>query len=86
MDFPLLISILLNATGTIIAIYGAIYNALGFHRFALALWIVSNLILMALFVGIGLGILVLNGGVWLTVLLYFVFTITSSYGYYIHSK
>jgi hypothetical protein len=85
MDFPLLISILLNATGTIIAISGAIYNALGFHRFALALWI-SNLILLVLFVGIGLGYLLLNGGAWLQVGLYVVFVGTSSYGYYQHSK
>ena len=86
MDLSLLISILLNATGTIIAISGAIYNALGFHKFALFLWIVSNLILLALFIGVAMGYLVLNGGAWLQVGLYVVFVGTSSYGYYTHSK
>ena len=86
MDTPLLISILLNAVGTIIAISGAIYNALGFHRVALALWVISNGILLALFIGVAMGWLVLNGGAWLQVGLYIVFVGTSTYGYWKHSK
>lgn len=82
MDLPYLISILLNALGTIIAVTGALYNAIGFHKFALFLWIISNGILLTLFIGVGMGWLVLNGGVWLQVGLYMVFCGTSTYGYW----
>lgn len=82
MDLPTLISLLLNFFGTTVAIGGAIYNALGFHRFALALWVASNGILLALFIGVAMAYLPLNGGAWLQVALYCVFVGTSSYGYW----
>jgi len=82
MDTPTLISLTLNAVGTIISISGSIYNAMGFHKFALFLWLVSNGVLMALFLGVAMGWFVLNGGAWLQVGLYVIFIGTSSYGYW----
>ena len=82
MDALMIISIILNAVGTFISVSGAIYNALGFHRLALWLWMLSNGILLALFLGVAMGYFVLNGGAWLQVGLYVVFIGTSTYGYW----
>lgn len=82
MNLLLLISLLLNAFGTIIAVAGAIYNALGYHKLAFFLWIVSNSTLLLLFVGVALDWWILNSGAWMQVLLYMIFCTTSTYGYY----
>jgi len=86
MDTPTLISLILNAVGTFISVSGAIYNAMGFHRLALFLWLVSNGVLMALFLGVATGYFVLNGGAWMQVGLYVIFIATSGYGYWRISK
>jgi uncharacterized membrane protein YfcA len=77
-----LLSTLINASGTLLSIAGAVYNAKGHHKFALVLWAVSNCILIVFFTGVALGWFVLNGGAWLQVGLYIVFCITSCYGYW----
>jgi hypothetical protein len=78
----LLISLLLNASGTLISISGAIANALGYYHHAFLMWIISNLILLCLFCGVASNWWILNSGAWLQVLLYAIFCITSSVGYW----
>jgi hypothetical protein len=80
---PLLtLSLLLNATGTLISVSGAVANALGKYKMAFTLWIISNAILLLLFVGVAQEWWILNSGAWFQVGLYAIFCVTSTSGYW----
>ncbi len=73
------IGILLNLAGTALGIIGAIFNALG-QRIAFPLWILSNILLLTLFVGIYIKKWKLNSGALCQIGLYTLYTFTSAYG------
>ncbi len=82
----LIISLILNAVGTIVSISGAVANALGYYHYAFAMWIFSNSVLLILFTGVALDWWILNSGAWFQVVLYAIFCITSSGGYWRESR
>ena len=70
---------IINGTGTVIGVVGAVLNSMG-NPIAFPLWMVSNTLLMVLFIGIYRGWWTLNSGALLQIALYGVYFGTSTYG------
>ena len=63
--------------GSVLAIFGAIYNCINYHRLAGFIWLVSNTMLGLTFLAAYLGIFEITTSYLALVLMYAVFTLTS---------